>query len=276
MKTNILKATLQEVNPAFAHRWSSDLTLELPWQYMKKEPKTLVWSENLQDEARIVYKLYPHRGPVEWMRKRLGRLRVQREFEALDVLWKGDVLCSEPVLWGYGRSLRLGRFEILGTRGVAEALSLEELSRAGQWFTGRDLRPLFASVRRMHSLGVYHGALTLRNIMVRRKYRERPDFYLIDLERARCFPGDIFGTRMMVFDLLHLSSKVFPWLGEEKRYELLHEYGLNDVQIAAIFRKLVTYRPTRFFRNRLRAEFDLRTWCWRVLSVFDSAKTGSA
>lgn len=231
---------------------------------IKNEHGTLIWSQDVGAQRRAILKMYRHRGPVTSLRERTFRFRVQREFEALDHLRRWGIPCSEPIAWAHGHSAEHGRFEILATWEVAEATSMRALAgatRAGatkaeniRW----DLSSLYRSVRRMHESGMFHGVLHLRNVLAGLDGAGDRAFYIIDTPGALLFPHSIVGTRMASFDLLLLSSQAVRHLGLPGSRIPLEEYGLDEPALQAIRLRLSGFQPTRFDRQRIKAEAALR------------------
>lgn len=77
------------------------------------------------------------------------------------------------------------------------AMDLWEALR-GEFFSASEramlLEAAARSVKQMHRKGIYHGDLNLKNIVVR---REGEGFvgYIIDLDKARLFPGEVSASR---------------------------------------------------------------------------------
>lgn len=226
---------------------------------IKNEFGTLIWPQDVGAQRRAILKMYRHRGPVASLRERTFRFRVQREFEALHHLQRWAIPCSEPIAWAHGHSAEHGRFEILATWEVAEAKStrsLAEVTKAeiAHW----DLSSLYRSVRRMHESGMFHRVLHLRNVLAGQDGAGDRAFYIIDTPGALLFPHSIVGTRMASFDLLNLSSQAVRKLGLSESLIPLEAYGLDEPSLRALRPRLPGFQPTRFDRQLIKAEADLR------------------
>ena len=181
---------------------------------LKSEPKCRIWSGRLPDGTAAVVKMYRHRGPAGTLRGAALRFRAEREHAALGRLERCGVPCSRPLFWRRGYARAHGFYEILATREIPRAAPLNaRLSRAGAAPEAADFRALFEAVDRMHRHGVYHGALSPKNILVGPAADGPPRLFLIDMARAKLFPGSIRGKRIARCDLLQLVVKLERHLG---------------------------------------------------------------
>jgi tRNA A-37 threonylcarbamoyl transferase component Bud32 len=89
------------------------------------------------------------------------------------------------------------------------------------------LASLYRHIRAMHGLGIYHGALSWKNVLLAPGADGRPLCHLADFSRALRFPGDLFGTGMARVDLEHLTQQLLPREGEDACAEFLEAYGLD-------------------------------------------------
>ena len=73
------------------------------------------------------------------------------------------------------------------------------------------LEAVARTVRQMHRHGIYHADLNLRNILVRRE-ADRLASYIIDLDKARFFPGEVpcVGAQRNLARLLRSVRKLDP------------------------------------------------------------------
>jgi len=225
---------------------------------LKSEDTTHVWRVPLPSGGHGILKLYRRRGGLNVWRGKLVAFRVPREFEALCVLADGGVPCSQPLLWGWGTAVEHGHFEVLVTRAIPGAASLRErlVHEGGGWRT-EDLQPLFPLVRRLHRCGIYHGALSPKNILVTVESGQPTCFYLIDLARAVVFPRAIVGSSMGRFDLLSLLRRLLQLRPETGCERLLRAYGMGDPEISDLLARLGRFRPTHHTRNWLALRFGL-------------------
>ena len=223
---------------------------------IKSEPDTVIWAEDVGAERRVILKMYRHRGPITTCRERTFRFRVQREFDALTHLQSRGIPCSEPLAWAEGRSAEHGRFEILATWEVAEAQSLRALAAVTKAENIRwDLGTLYRDLRHMHESGLFHSVLHLRNVLAGRDAAGERAFYIIDTPGALLYPNSIVGTSMARFDLLLFSSQALRHLELPPANIPLEAYGADA---PALRPRLAGFRPTRFDRQRIKAEAALR------------------
>lgn len=249
-----LGALPQQIRRALAFPGASPL--------IKEENSTFIWRLKLtlpgQGEGGVV-KLYRRRSWRHQSLRCFRRVRVQREFSALCVLADAGVPCSAPLLWGWGTAPEHGRFELIVTREIAGAINLKErLARGEQGLGAEELLPLFGVVRHMHESGVYHGALSPKNILAVARSGGGYDFHLIDLARAVCFPGAVTGTPMAWFDLLSLIRRLVQLRSGLDCEKCLLKYGLPKGEIGGFLARLKRFRPTRHTRNWLALRFRLR------------------
>lgn len=226
-------------------------------ELIKDEPTTLIWRERLADGRQVVVKLY-RRGLAVWCRSLTTGFRVQHEFDGLGQLEKLGVPCSVPLFWGHGRFGGYGWGEVLVTEWVAHSQSLRDLlaTRSG---VSRflDLSPLFADLARMHRVGLHHGMLRTRNILVK-TYPERPVFVFIDMPRSHHFLRDIRGMRMAHYDLMSLCQGLLPYYSEDQVLLWLSAYGIPESEKADHLVRFKRFRSTSFVRRVWGAEFNVR------------------
>jgi tRNA A-37 threonylcarbamoyl transferase component Bud32 len=226
---------------------------------IKSEPRTVVWRQDLPGGERVVVKLYRRRGRLAAWRGRVARFRTEREYRALDHLGRHDVPCVEPLFWTQGHSAEHGRYEILVTREIPDAVCMRELVAADPKVARRiDLAAIFRGAGRLHHSGLFHGTLWASNILLAPGEGTDLRFYFIDPPRSILFPHGIFGTRMARGDLLDLSYSVGGLLGISGDDLPLGEYGLDEAARSRFLRGLSRYRPGKSRRGLVRGEALVR------------------
>ena len=243
------------------HRGEMHQSFVVPAARIKDEEGTWIWAGELEPGERAVFKAYGHRSIFSRLRSPLYYLRVEREYAALTRLEAAGVPCTPPLLWGRGRSPEHGRFELLVVREIPGARSLRDHVRGGGGAPGgADLDVLFSQVRRMHRLGVYHGALSWKNVLVvPTAGRGDFDVSIVDFAKALLFRRDIGGTRMARSDLLHLTSHLREFIPVDDLRGLLEEYGIGAGEAERLTSALRRYPASSFWRKRLYVEFALRS-----------------
>jgi len=227
-------------------------------ELIKGEPKTLIWREVVADGRQAIVKLY-QRGLVVWWRSLTSSLRVKHEFNGLSLLQKFGIPCSVPLFWCHGHFGLYGRGEILVTEWVAKSRSLRNLlATRAEVSRSLDLSPLFADLARMHSVGLHHGFLRTKNILVK-DYPESPVFVLVDMPRFHHFPRDIRGTRMARYDLMSLCEGLLQHFPKDKVLLWLSAYGMPESEKIDLVVRLKRFRLTKFLRRVLGAEFNVRS-----------------
>ncbi len=227
-------------------------------ELIKHEPTTFIWNTVLSDGRQVAVKMYKRRLLV-WGHTLSIYFRAQREFDGLSQLEKLGIPCSVPVFWSHGHFGPYGWAEILVTEWVAQGQPLNKLLRTRSEDSKLlDLSPLFADVARMHSGGLYHGALSAKNILVK-GYPESPVFVFIDMPRLLRFPRDIRGTRMACHDLMHFCERLLRYCPEDKVLSWLSAYGIPESEKTDLLVRLKRFRSTKFLRRVLGAEFNVRS-----------------
>ena len=231
---------------------------------IKAEYGTLVWSEPLEDGGRAIIKLYRRRPFYDPLRRWFLPYRAEREFKALTHLVRHGIPCSEPLSWSHGRRDPHGLYELLVTREVAGATSLDKLLKRPGAVT--DLASLLRLVRHMHDSGLSHGGLAPRNILVSFPAAGAPAFHIIDMSYSCIFPRGIAGTRMATFDLLDLIYRIGSPFPVERCRAWLADYGLDASAVQKLMRGLEHYRPRGHWAHLRRGETDLRSALARLIS----------
>ena len=231
---------------------------------IKAEYGTLVWSEPLEDGGRAIVKLYRRRPFYDPLRRWFLPYRAEREFKALTHLVRHGIPCSEPLSWSHGRRDPHGLYELLVTREVAGATSLDKLLKRPGAVT--DLASLLRLVRHMHDSGLSHGGLAPRNILVSFPAAGAPAFHIIDMSYSCIFPRGIAGTRMATFDLLDLIYRIGSHFPAERCRAWLADYGLDESAVQKLMRGLEHYRPRGHWAHLRRGETDLRSALARLIS----------
>jgi len=247
---------------------SGDWSLMPARVLIKDEPKCLIWSERLEDGTPAVLKMYRHRGAVGFLRESLLGFRVAREFAALDCLERLGIPCSPPLFWKRGYDRAHGFHEILATREIQGAVALD-----AAWTTPEtakveiDGEALFEAVARMHEGGVFHGALSPKNILVTPGGSLPAAFHLVDTARAKLFPASIFGLKIAAYDLLQLVVKLERFLGQGACKPYLRRYGLDTASIEGLYAEAAEYgtlrRRDKLTQARLTAHIEWAAWSAR-------------
>lgn len=192
---------------------------------LKREPGTLVWRETRADGARVVAKLYRRRSRLTFLRSKVTRFRVEREFRRLLHLHRAGIPCTEPLGWAEGSSKEHGCHELLLMREVPDAVPLDEVLR--EQGAAVHLAPLYRVVRRMHESGFCHQTLYAANVLFSRSAPPGAEFFLSDVPRSWTFPRSLVGTRLALWDLLDLEVTIGR-AGGRVGPEALAAYGLDD------------------------------------------------
>jgi hypothetical protein len=202
---------------------------------IKSEPKCLILSGRLPGGTAAVLKIYRHRGLASALRGRMFGFRAEREHAALKRMERHGIPCSRPLYWRRGQDRAHGFFETLATREIPQATPLDAYLKAGAGMPAAiDVKPLFGAVSRMHRHGIYHGALSPKNILIEFA-GGAPRLFLIDLARSKLFSGSIRGRRIARYDLIQLVVKLERHLGTGACRADLGAYGLDPQAADALY-----------------------------------------
>ena len=261
MTTHALIVNIQAVNNAFSLDsvvQGSSFEFEIPETLIKEQRGTLIWRYRLEEKYNLVIKMYRKQGNITVFREKLLSYRTQREFEVLKRLHDGNYLCTEPVLWATGTSSIHGNYEILATIEFENSIPLRQLLCDQKVSNNINYINLFQAIYQMHELGVYHGSLNDRNILVENS--QSPSSYrLIDSSASICFPGRIHNTRMAWYDLLHFSKALSRSVDVTIPLQILDLYKFTKYSKERFKTHLDKYQSSKHTRNRIRAEFKLRS-----------------
>lgn len=230
---------------------------------IKRERRTVIWRTALADGRAVAVKMY-RRGRFDRYRGLLAGFRVEREFDGLSHLEALGIPCSPPVFWSHGHFGSYGWCEMVVTEWVDQSQTLKELLPRLSNGDTPDLSPLFRDLAKMHSAGVHHGMLRIRNVLIR-NYPDNPTFVLIDMPRFHRFPGDIRGSRMAHYDLKCLCEGLFPYFSDDVPLSWLSAYGIAQSESMDLLANLKKFRSTSSVRKFAVAEFDTRNRIMRLL-----------
>jgi hypothetical protein len=228
-----------------------------PASVIKREESTIVWVEEGGDGGRTVAKLYRKRGRLTSLRGEVTGFRAQREWARLGHLERWNVPCTLPLAWAAGYSPSHGWHEVLVTREIPRAVTLDDYLEAVG--AAAEIAPLLAIVRRMHESGFCHQTLYGRNVLVDPEANAAERYFIADVPRARVFPRSIVGSRPALLDLRDLyvdlalggySPEGVPW----------DSYGLTDRQRRKVTAPLPEGNPRRGLGRQFR-DVEVRLRC---------------
>lgn len=210
---------------------------------IKAEAKTLIWSEQLEDGSTAILKMYYRMGLVNFIRKKILTFRAEREFTVLRHLDRKGIPCSKPIFWNYGYCRKYGFYEILATRKVTNTIALNNfLGSKTATNKNIDLEPLFEAVGNMHKYGVYHGALSTKNILVDATDDGQTKYYIIDFSRALLFQDSIAGKKIAWYDLLKLVRKIESSISIGYCQPYIVQYGLGERAVKKFYEYVRRYK----------------------------------
>jgi len=241
-------------------------------QIVKAEAKCLIWSGQLEDATPVIVKMYYRRGLANFIRGKTITFRAQREFRALRHLDRMGIPCSKPLFWTCGYCKAYGFYEILCTRLIPNTISLKAFPvSTSLLMKDVDLEPLFQTVCNMHRCGVYHGALSTKNILIDATDGAQPKFYIIDLARAWLFSGSIFGKKLAWHDLLKLVRSIESLSGTGYCQPYLARYGLGKDAIQKFYRDARRYQTYSRKQKRIKNTLKVKVF---FLAVFTRINKG--
>jgi tRNA A-37 threonylcarbamoyl transferase component Bud32 len=234
---------------------------------IKAEARCLIWTEQLADGISVVIKMYYRRGFANFIRGMILNFRVKREFRILKHVASCGVPCTMPLFWTFGYCKAYGFYEILQTRQIPNTISLKTLLSA-EAITDKsiDLGPLFQLVYNMHRCGVYHGALSTKNILIDPTGDTQVKFYSIDFARGWVFPGSIIGKRIAWFDLLKLVRSIESQLTIGGCQSYLAQYGLDKGTIERFYQDAGRHPSYSRKHKRTKNILKVKVFCYAILT----------
>ena len=240
---------------------------------IKAEAKCLIWTEHLDDGTSAVIKMYYRRGFANFIREIILNFRVKREFKILKHLASCGVPCTIPLFWDYGYCKAYGFYEILHTRQIPNTISLKTLlSSKTPTDKSIDLGPLFQLVYNMHRCGVYHGALSTKNILIDPTDNAQVKFYSIDFARGWLFPGSIIGKQIAWFDLLKLVRDIESDIDIGDCQPYLAQYGLDKEAIERFYQDARRYRSYSRKQKRIKNVLKVKVFFYAILTQLNQRR----
>ena len=234
---------------------------------IKAEAKCLIWTEQLEDGTSAVIKMYYRRGFANFIRGMILDFRVKREFRILEHMAGCGVPCTIPLFWTFGYCKEYGFYEILHTRQIPNAISLKTfLSSEAITDKNIDLGPLFQLVCSMHRCGVYHGALSTKNILIDARGNAQIEFYSLDFARGWLFTGSIIGRQIAWFDLLKLVRSIESHLSIGDCQPYLAQYGLEKGAIERFYRDAGRYPSYSRKDKRIKNVLKVKVFFYAILT----------
>jgi hypothetical protein len=230
---------------------------------IKNERRTVIWVPASSGSDRQILKLYRRRGIVNFLRCRITRFRVQREYDHLRHLVHWGIPCPAPQAWNQGFAPTHGFYELLATSLVEDCVNLETWLRQGK---SCDLQPLFASVRRMHDSGCCHHALFSRNILISKDEVGNDRFAICDMARSRIFANSVVGTRLARLDIAGLVNDLVR-LGVPQREIPYDAYDLSSAESSRLEKLINRYANNKLRRVVRDGESRIRSIVTHVINV---------
>jgi tRNA A-37 threonylcarbamoyl transferase component Bud32 len=236
-------------------------------QIIKAEARCLIVTQYLEDGTSAVLKMYYRRGLANFTRAKLLNFRAQREYRILRHLASCGIACTIPLFWTHGYCREYGFYEVLCTRYIPNAIALDTfLSSEPLKDQNCDFGPLFHLVYDMHRYGVYHGALSSKNILIDATGDPQPKYYLIDLARGWLFPGSILGQRIAGFDLRKLVRKIESHLGPGTCRPYLAQYGLGKEAIEKFYQDARRCKSDSRKQKRIKNTLKVKVFFYALLT----------
>lgn len=171
----------------------------------------------------IYFKRYNYRGLRDVLRNFLWFSRARHCFEIAQQLPQLGLKTPEPFLACEKRKGWFLRESYLATRAIL-ATDLSRLVKTAG-YTDALIRNTARFVHRLHDLGVLHGDLKDRNLLL----GEDGEFYLIDLDR--CCRRRFISLEARARNLSYLNATFFASVPPEKRHLFLDEYVKGDTML---------------------------------------------
>jgi len=236
-------------------------------QIIKAEAKCLIGTEHLEDGTSAVMKMYYRRGIANFIRARLLNFRAQREYRILKHLANCGIACTIPLFWTHGYCKEYGFYEALCTRQIPNTIPLDTfLSSESINDKNSDFGPLFQLVYNMHRCGVYHGALSTKNILIDAPGKPQAKYYHIDFARGWLFPSSILGQRIAWFDIHKLVRKIESHLGPGTCRPYLAQYGLGKEAIEKFYQDTRHYKSDSRKQKRIKNTLKVKVFFYALLT----------
>lgn len=234
-------------------------------QIIKAEAKCLIGTEHLEDGTSAVMKMYYRRGIANFIRARLLNFRAQREYRILKHLVNCGIACTIPIFWTHGYCKEYGFYEVLCTRQIPNTIPLDTfLSSKSINDQNSDFGPLFQLVYNMHRCGVYHGALSTKNILIDAPGKPQAKYYHIDFARGWLFPSSILGQRIAWFDIHKLVRKIESYLGPGTCRPYLAQYGLGKEAIEKFYQDTRRYKSDSRKQKRIKNTLKVKVFFYAL------------
>lgn len=225
--------------------WPSKIDTE---KIIKAEANCLIWSVQLENATPAIVKMYYQRGIINYIREKSLNFRAQREFRILRRLDRNGIPCSIPLFWAYDHCKEYGFYEILCTRQISYTKTLTDFLAPKQIVKEDiDLGSLFQMVHKLHKCGVYHGALSTKNILIDAAGNAQAKYYFIDLARGWLFPGSILEKKIAWYDILKIVRSIENDLGIGYCKPYLTRYGFGKSAIEKFYQDA---RPHRSYSRK--------------------------
>jgi tRNA A-37 threonylcarbamoyl transferase component Bud32 len=238
-----------------------------PDKIIKAETRCLIWTEQSANGTSVVMKMYYRRGLANFIRGKILNFRVNREFRILKHVAGCGVPCTLPLDWTVGYCKTYGFYEILHTRQIPNTMSLKSfLTSEAPTDKNFDLGPLFQLVCRMHRCGVYHGALSTKNILIDPTGNPPLKFYSLDFACGWLFPGSIIGRQMAWFDLLKLVRSVENHLSPGYCQPYLAQYGLEKGAVERLYQDAGRFRSYSRKNKRIKNVLKIKVFFYAILT----------
>ena len=242
---------------------------------IKAEPKTLIWSEQLEDGSTAILKMYYRIGLFNFIRKKILTFRAEREFTILRHVDRKGIPCSKPLFWNNGYCREYGFYEILATRKVANIIALNKFLESKTVNDKNiDLGPLFQAVGNMHKYGVYHGALSTKNILIDAGDDDQAKYYLIDFSRALLFQDSISGKKIAWYDLLKLVRKIESNISIGYCQPYIVQYGLGKRAVQKFYETIKSYKYYSRKQKLTKNVIKVKVFFLALFTKFDRGGNG--
>jgi len=118
----------------------------------------------------------------------------------------------------------------------------------------------------MHRCGVYHGALSSKNILIDATGGPQAKYYLVDLARGWLFPGSILGKRIAWFDILKLVRDVESDSGRGYCRPYLAQYGFGKEAIQKCYQDAYRFQSYSRKHKRIKNTLKVKVFFYALLT----------
>ena len=118
----------------------------------------------------------------------------------------------------------------------------------------------------MHRCGVYHGALSTKNVLVDATDDVQAKFFVIDLARGWLFSDSILNDRLAWLDVLKLVRNIESHIGTGNCQPYLAHYGTGKEAVETISRYASRYQSYSRKQKRIKNIMKVKVFLFVIIT----------